>query len=102
MTLQSMIIAATGVQLVCSASSATAQLPRAADGNPPRQIRVSATGNCYVRPLTSAVGVATSGDILVTAGQALTLTVRGMPYLAYLQDAGVNPAVKLNISPIEG
>ena len=102
MTLQSMIIAATGVQLVCSASSATAALPRAADGNPPRKIRVSATGNCYVRPVTSAAGVATSGDILVTASEALVLSVRSTPFLAYLQDAGVSPAVKLNISPLEG
>ena len=88
---------APGSQVTTGASSATAAIPNAADGNRARFLRLQSTGNAYVRPGTSGT-VCTANDILLSPNEALLMNVQGFTHIAYLQESA---AAKINITPIE-
>lgn len=92
-------IRAASTKVASGASSATVAMPTTLDGKNPKYVRVSTDGNVYVQPVeVNPTAITSSNGILVTPNEALFLSVRGMPFLSYIQSTA---AANVTISPIE-
>ena len=90
-------VGATGSQVTTGASSASALIPNAADGNPARHVMLQADGYCYVRAGGAAVA-ATVNDLMLSPSTPTILNVQGCSKIAYLQKT---VGALLNITPLE-
>ena len=90
-------VAATGVLITTSGSSASATIPSNSAGTTPTYIRVAATAAATVRlGKTSATAVTT--DLLIQPADAVILAVGGNDKIAALQVSG---AGVVQVSPLE-
>lgn len=88
---------ATGVQVTTGAASGVVAIPVNAAGKVPKQCRLQALGNVYVRP--GFVGTTcTVNDILLSPNEALIVDTFGFTHIAHLQETA---AAKFNITPLE-
>lgn len=92
------LIAATGVSITTSGASASATLPNALDGNPPRYVRIAATAAAYVR-FGKTTATAVNTDMLIQPGDSQVVAVPGgCDKVAAIQDSA---AGKVQVSPLE-
>lgn len=88
----------TGVQQASGAASAGSTIPLAQSGEVPRYIRVAATAPACIK-IGPGAQTATTGDLQVQPGDAVTLAVpRGCTNFAVIQ---VSAAGLVQISPLE-
>jgi hypothetical protein len=91
-------VAAAGTQVTTGAASATTAIPNNAAGTRARRLRLQALAPCYVRPGFSGT-TCTTGDILLTASEAVLLDVTAFTHIAHLQETA---AAKFVMTPLEG
>ena len=96
--MQAISIAATGVAITTSATSAGNTIPNNAAGRVPQVIRIASTQAAYVRIGTGAQ-TAVSTDMMVYPGDAVLLETCGSTHIAALQ---VTTAGIVQVSPVEG
>ena len=87
----------TGFTASTAVASASSLIPLDGGGSVPRYIRVTATGESYVKLGAPGV-VATTGDILIQPADSLILTTNGCTTIAYIQGA---VGGKVNITPLD-
>lgn len=99
-TLEALAMYASGVNQATGAASATVAIPNNSSGQRARFVRVLATADCYVKPVTGAGGTAAAGDMYIGAGPAgrEVLNVAGCTHIAVIQVAA---AGLLNVVPLE-
>lgn len=90
-------VTATGVSLASTGVSASAAIPAMSSGELPRYIRVAATAPACVR-LGKTTATATTADLQVQPGDAVTLTTNGYDRIAVIQVSG--PGI-VQVSPLE-
>ncbi|MCX7135702.1 MAG: hypothetical protein NTW47_03345 [Proteobacteria bacterium] len=88
-----------GFTAATSATSASTALPTAANNVKINYVRVSASGECYVR-LGAAAVVATANDLLIQPADSMILAVNGATHIAYIQ-GGALQAARVNVVPVE-
>lgn len=90
-------VAATGVAMATTGTSANATIPLDSSGNVPKYIRISATVAATVR-IGSGTPVALTTDLLVQPGDAVILATSGCTKVAAIQVSA--PGV-VQVSPME-
>lgn len=90
-------VAATGVAITTSGTSASATIPLDSSGNVPKYIRVSATVAACVR-IGNGTPVAVTTDLLVQPGDAVVLATCGLTKISAIQ---ANAPGAVQVSPLE-
>lgn len=90
-------VAATGISLATTATSASAALPNMSSGELPRYIRIAATAPACIR-LGKTTAIAAATDLQVQPGDAVTVSTNGHDRIAVIQVTG--PGV-VQVSPLE-
>lgn len=91
-------VAATGVLITTSGTSAEAAIPNDAAGVRARLVRVSASVAACVRLGTTSSVAAVTTDLLVQPGEPVLLYCKGYGFIAAIQLAA---AGKVQVSPVE-
>jgi hypothetical protein len=91
------MVGAAGTTVTTGASSASAAIPNAANGNRARFVMVTAKAPAYIKFGTSGV-TATSNDILVGGGAPVVFAVKPFTHFAYIQETA---ATIVNVVPVE-
>lgn len=90
-------VAATGIQIATSGTSAGNTIPLASDGNVPRYIRIAATQAACVR-LGVGAQTAVTTDLQVQPGDAVIVSTNNRTHIAAIQ---VTAAGVVQVSPLE-
>jgi hypothetical protein len=98
MDFDALTVAATGIQVVAGATSATVAIPNTADGNKARYVRVQSSATAYIKPVVGGASTCSVNDILLTPSNDLRLSVHQFTHIAYLQETA---SAKINITPVE-
>jgi hypothetical protein len=91
-------VAATGVNIATSGTSASATIPNALSGQIPRYVRVSASAAAYIR-IGKTTATAVTTDMMVQPGDAVVIHIpNGIDKIATIQVAA---AGVVQVSPLE-
>jgi len=90
-------LSSAGTGATTGASSATIAIPNDGSGSPASRVMVSVQGATYVMAGSSAA-TATTGSMIVNAGEPVILDTHGQTHVAHLQ---LTAAQRITVVPVE-
>jgi hypothetical protein len=91
-------VAATGVSITTSATSANVAIPVNAAGFPPKYVRIQAVSSPASVRLGLAGVTASTNDFVVSPNESVTLSAYGYTFVAVISQGA---ATTINITPLE-